>query len=302
MNPWTPLAASTFGWAASAVLIRAVLRDGGDTFDLLPIRMTFAMLTLGLVIVFSRRFATMNPEAWKRGSILGIFGMALPMGVMTKSLEYLPISLGGLLIALIPIATIGAAHFLVAGERFESRSLPGLMISLLGVAVLVGIGGATIEGVDDLWRGVFLMIAGVTLAGIGGALARRFALQISSDQLVLPQFTVATVILFLLAPILGESGFSSFSTTEWVLIGLAGAIGTTLPFASFLIAASINPASRLGLVGYAVPVVSVTLAVIFLSETLTTSIIAGATLIIGGVYLSERGTKHVPGPGVSTSR
>ena len=133
-------------------------------------------------------------------------------------------------------------------------------------------------------------------------MARRFALQICSDQLVLPQFTVATVILFLLAPVLGESGFSSFSTTEWVLIGLAGAIGTTLPFASFLIAASINPASRLALVGYAVPVVSVTLAVIFLSETLTTSIIAGATLIIGGVYLSERGTKHVPEPGVSTSR
>ncbi len=302
MNPWTPLAAATVGWAASAVLIRAVLRDGFDTFDVLPGRMTFAMLTLGVVIIFNRRFGTTNPGAWKRGAILGVFGMALPMAVMTKSLEYLPVSLGGLLIALIPIATIGAAHFLVDGERFIARSLPGLLISLLGAAVLVGVGGTTIDGVDELGLGVVFMIVGVTLAGIGGALSRRFALQVSSDQLVLPQFTVATIIMFLLTPILGESGFSSFGTREWVLIALAGAIGTTLPFASFLIAASINPASRLALVGYAVPVVAVTLAVIFLGETVTLSILAGASLIIGGVYLAERGTKHVPEPGVSTSR
>ena len=302
MNPWTPIAAATVGWAASAVLIRALLRDGIDTFDLLPGRMTFAMLTLGVVIIFNRRFATLDPDAWKRGAILGVFGMALPMGVMTKSLEYLPVSLGGLLIALIPIATIGAAHFVVDDERFEARSLPGLLISLLGAAVLVGIGGTTVEGVTDLRRGVLLMVVGVTLAGIGGALSRRFALQVSSDQMVLPQFSVATVAMFLLAPVLGESGFSSFSTKEWVLIALAGAIGTTLPFASFLIAASINPASRLALIGYTVPVVSVTLAVIFLRETLTFSIVVGATLIIGGVYLAERGTKHVPEPGVSTSR
>ncbi len=245
---------------------------------------------------------TTNPGAWKRGAILGVFGMALPMAVMTKSLEYLPVSLGGLLIALIPIATIGAAHFLVEGERFIARSLPGLLISLLGAAVLVGVGGTTIDGVDELGLGVAFMIVGVTLAGIGGALSRRFALQVSSDQLVLPQFTVATIIMFLLTPILGESGFSSFGTREWVLIALAGAIGTTLPFASFLIAASINPASRLALVGYTVPVVAVTLAVIFLGETVTLSILAGASLIIGGVYLAERGTKHVPEPGVSTSR
>lgn len=302
MNPWTPLAAATIGWAASAVLIKAVLLDGFDTFDVLPGRMTFAMLSLGVVILFNRRFATVNPEAWKRGAILGVVGMALPMSLMTKSLEYLPVSLGGLLIALIPIATIAAAHFLVAGESFVLRSLPGLLISLLGAGILVGIGGTTIDGVEDLGLGVMLMIAGVTLAGIGGALSRRFALQLSSDQLVLPQFTVATIILFVLAPLLGESGLSSFGLKHWVLIALAGAIGTTLPFASFLIAASINPASRLALVGYAVPVVAVTLAMIFLGERITLSILAGATLIIGGLYLAERATKHVPEPGVSTSR
>ena len=101
---------------------------------------------------------------------------------------------------------------------------------------------------------------------------------------------------------LGESRIDAFAGTDWVLIAMIGSIGTTVPFASFLIAASINPASRLALIGYVVPVVGVTLAVIFLGETVTLSIAVGAVLILSGVYLAERATKHVSEPGVTTAR
>lgn len=302
MNPWTPLIAATIGWGSSAVLTRAIVLRGVGTFDLLPVRMSFAMLSLGVVILFYRRFGTLAARAWRRGIVLGVVSMALPMSAMTLGVEDLPVSLGGLLIALVPMATIASAHFLVIGERFVARSLPGLLISLAGTAVLVGVGGDTVEGVGNLWRGVGLTVFGVVLAGVGGALSRRYALEVTSEELVLPQFTVATVILFALAPILGESGTASFGATEWILMALSGVVGTTLPFGAFLVAASINPASRLGLVGYTVPVVAVTLAVILLGETVTLSIVVGAVLILGGVYLAERGTKHVPEPGVSTAR
>ena len=76
------------------------------------------------------------------------------------------------------------------GERFRARSLPGLLLALAGSAVLVGIGGGSVAGVGNLWRGVLLLISGIILAGIGGALTRRYALEIPSDQLILPQFAV----------------------------------------------------------------------------------------------------------------
>lgn len=302
MNPWTPLIAATIGWGSSAVLTRAIVTRGVDTFDLLPIRMSFAMLSLGVVILFNRRFGTLESLPWKRGIVLGIVGMALPMSMMTLGVEDLPVSLGGLLIALVPIATIAAAHFFVEGEGFVARSLPGLLISLVGSAVLVGVGGGTVEGVGNLWRGVGVTVVGVVLAGVGGALSRRYALEVTSEKLVLPQFTVATIIMFAIAPVLGESGTASFGRTEWILIALSGIVGTTLPFGAFLMAASMNPASRLGMTGYTVPVVAVALAVILLGETVTFSIVLGAALILSGVYLAERGTKHVPEPGVSTAR
>lgn len=303
MNPWTPLVAATIGWASSAVLSRAVLVMGVDAFTLVPVRMLFAILTLGLILLASGRFRTLDPEAWKRGLILGTVSMALPMTLMTLGLEDLPVSLGGLLVALIPIATIAAAHFLVSGERFQIKSLPGLLVALAGSGLLVGIGGASIAGVGNLWRGVGFTLSGVTMAGVGGAVARRFALQMSSDKLVLPQFSVNTVTVLLIAPFLTNTDLGEIAFSSWVMMAAVGAIGTALPFISFLIGASVNPASRLALIGYAVPVVSVALAVVFLGESLTPEIFGGAILILTGVVLAERSTPdHVPEPGVFEAR
>lgn len=302
VNPWTPLAGATFGWAAGSVLTRGVLVRGVSTWTLIPLRMLFALLSLGVVIVATKRFWTTDPRAWRRGLSLGSIAMAIPMVFMTLAFEDLPVSLGGLLVALIPLATIGAAHFLVPGERFQLQTLPGLMLALVGSALLVGVGGGSIEGVGNLRRGVVLMLIGVVMAGIGGALSRRFALELSSNELVLPQFTVNTVVVAVVLPLFFGFDVTSVDAASWLLIAGIGVLGTTLSFGSFLVAAGLNPASRLALVSYAIPVLSVILAVIFLGEQVTLAIAAGAFLILVGVVLAERSTVHVPEPGVATAR
>lgn len=302
MSPWTPLVAATLGWAAGSVLTRAALVRGVTGWTLIPVRMGFALLALLLVMAFTRRFWTTNALAWRKGLSLGVFNMAVPMVFMTLAFEDLPVSLGGLLVALIPLATITAAHFLVDGERFQVKTLPGLLVALAGTALLVGVGGETATGVGELWRGVGLMMAGVVIAGFGGALSRRYALEVPSNDLVLPQFSVNTFLVVVVLPLIVDVDLSTVDTTSWWLIAAIGVFGTTLSFGSFLIAAGFNPASRLALISYAIPPLSVILAVVFLGESLTPAIILGAALILTGVVLAERNTTHVPGPGVATAR
>ncbi len=302
MNPWTPLIAATFGWACSAVLSRALIVAGVNTWTIIPIRMVFALISLLLVMTVTRRFWTKDPLAWQRGATLGIVAMALPMSLMTLGLEDLPVSLGSLIIALIPIATIAAAHFLVADERFRPKSIPGLLVALVGTGVLVGIGGETVSGVDDLWRGVTFTLLGVAMAGIGGALTRRYALEVSGNALVLPQFTVNTLFVATVFPLFFNFDLSSVDGIDWLLLLGVGVLGSTLAFTSFLVAATVNPASRLALTGYSVPVLAVAMAVVFLGETLTPSIVVGAVLILVGVIMTERANKaHVPEPGAITA-
>jgi drug/metabolite transporter (DMT)-like permease len=303
MSPWTPLAGATLGWGTGAVMTRALLVRGVNTWTLIPLRMVIALCTLIGLMAVSRRYWTTDARAWGRGLLLGTVAMAFPMVLMTLGLEDLPVSLGSLLVALIPIATIGAAHFLVEGERFQLRALPGLLLALGGSALLVGLGGDSATGVGDLWRGVGFTMAGVLLGGIGGALSRRFAMEIDSNDLVLPQFTVNTLFVVTVLPLVFEFDVASVQGSSWWLILGVGTLGTTVAFGSFLMAAGMNPASRLAMVGYAVPVLAVALAVMFLGETLTPAIAGGAALIIIGVVLTERATTaHVPEPGVATAR
>jgi drug/metabolite transporter (DMT)-like permease len=298
MNPWTPLVAAILGWGSAAVLTRAVLTSGVSPFVVVPMRFGVALVVLLLVSRFWTRFRGLERRHWARGVVLGTIALVIPNTLFTLGLEELPVNIGGLLIALIPIATVGAAHFLVEGERFNPRSIPGLITSLVGTGILVGLGGGTAEGVGNLWRGVGLSLIGVVLAGTGGALTRRFALEVGGDRLVIPQFATATILGVLAMPFLNTTPLSSIETQQWVLLLALGLFATAIPFTSFLIAAEVNPAARLGVAAYFVPVVAVTLAVIFLGETLTPAVVVGAVLIIGGVIITERSSRHVPVPGV----
>ncbi len=302
MNPWTPLVLATLGWGSSAVLTRAILQSGVSTFTLLPFRIGIALAIILVVSLLRRPLRGLGREHWRRGIVLGVVAMTIPNALLTLALEDVPVSLGGLLIALIPLTTIVAAHFVVPGERFNPKSIPGLLVSVLGTAVLVGIGGATMTGVDNLGRGVTIALIGVVLAGIGSALTRKFALEVGGEGLVIPQFATATVLFVLIMPVLGESTIGAIEPSAWLMIAVLGSFGTAVPFAAFLFAAEINPASRLGVSGYLVPVVAVVLAVIFLNETITLTVLAGASLIVGGVILTERATKHVPEPGIVTAQ
>jgi drug/metabolite transporter (DMT)-like permease len=132
-------------------------------------------------------------------------------------------------------------------------------------------------------------------------LTRRFALEVGGDGLVIPQFTVATALTVIAMPFLDITAFPAIEPSQWALLVSLGTLATALPFTAFLIAAQVNPASRLSVAGYLVPVLAVILAVIFLGETVTVAVLVGAILIIGGVVLTERSSRHVPVPGIDTA-
>ena len=301
MNPWTPLLLATVGWGASNVLSKAVLNSGLDTFRFLPIRYLIGLVSLVVFLAATGRLHRPERRTWKLGAVLGILNMSIPTLLMTKGLEYIPATMGSLLISLIPIATVTAAHFVVPGERFRPHILPGFLISLTGVALLVGGGVEVVSSLSALLTGVGLTFAGVAVAGVGGAVSRRYTVEISPARLVLPQFAFGLLALLIGLAVIGGGRSSPIDANLWWLLAASGVVGTALPFASFLFAAEINPASRLAITGYTVPVIGTIGALIFLGEAFTGIMVLGALLIIAGVYLSERIARYVPAPGAQSA-
>jgi drug/metabolite transporter (DMT)-like permease len=301
MNPWTPLILAIVGWGVSNVLSKAVLNSGMDTFAFLPLRYGIGLVALTIFLVYSKGFHRPDLTSWKKGAILGLVNMSMPTLFMTRGFEYIPASVGSLLIALIPIATVAAAHFIVPGERFQVRTLPGLLVSLIGVSLLINGGNEVVAIRSDLILGVALVTLGVVIAGVGGAVSRRFALETPASRLVLPQFVCGLFVLLIAFTIFGGIPSGSITQSVWLLILASGIIGTALPFAAFLFAAETNPASRLGATGYIVPIIATVGAVVFLNETFTASMALAAVLILMGVFWSEKASNFVPAPGTRTA-
>lgn len=285
-SAWSWILIATAGWASANVTSKLALDGGMDPISLTLVRFSIAAVGIVAILAAVRRLG--RHHDWLRGSAIGVLNMALPPIFFTIALVTLDASLAGLLIALVPAASIAAAHFFVPGERFRAWRIPGLVVAFIGIAILIG-GVERIEP-DALWGAVGWSMLGVVAAGIGGAVSRRFAIHTPARKMVIPQFTAAAVTLILLAiPTGAWTALDGLAGDVWGWAIVTGLVGTIVPFYSFLQVVERAETAKAALIGYLVPVASAVSAVIFLGDPVTASLVIGGSVIIVGVVLADRG-------------
>ncbi|MDH3517463.1 MAG: DMT family transporter [Acidimicrobiia bacterium] len=293
-NPWLSIIAAAVAWGSGTVLTKAALDSGMTPFSVMLGRYLFALAGLAAVLALGGGLRKPDREATWRGAVLGAVNMALPTIFFTLALEHLSASLGGILIALIPAATVASAHFFVSGERFQAWRLPGLVVAFVGVAVLIG--GEEGGPSSNIALGVALSFLGIAGAGVGGALSRRYAIEVSALRLVAPQFAAGAIATAMAAAPAGAfPELAGATPRQWILVALLGILSTTVPFFAFLWVVQIAPAAKAALIGYLVPLAAVIGAIALLGDPVTGALLGGGALIIGGVIIADRGHLIFPG-------
>lgn len=285
-SAWSWILVATAGWASGNVTSKLALNGGMDPISLTLVR--FGIAAVGIVAILSAVGHLGRHHAWWRGGAIGVLNMALPPIFFTIALVTLDASLAGLLIALVPAASIVAAHYVVPGERFRTWRIPGLVVAFTGIAVLIG----GVEWIDPeaLWGAVGWSMLGVVAAGTGGAVSRRFAIHTPARRMVIPQFAAAAITLIILAIPTGAWGaLEGLGRDVWGWAIVTGLFGTIVPFYSFLQVVERAETAKAALIGYLVPVASSVSAVIFLGDPVTASLVIGGSVIIVGVVLADRG-------------
>jgi drug/metabolite transporter (DMT)-like permease len=285
-SPWPWILLATAGWASGNVTSKLALDGGMNPVSLTLVR--FWVAAGGMILILASFGRLERHSDWRRGSALGVLNMALPPIFFTIALVTLDASLAGLLIALIPAASIVAAHFIVPGERFKAWRLPGLAVAFTGIGILLG----GVDRIDptSLWGAVGWSMLGVVTAGSGGALSRRFAIHTPARRMVVPQFVAAALTLVVVGVPSGAwSALEGLPGDVWGWAIVTGLFGTITPFYSFLQVVERAETARASLIGYMVPVASAIGAVIFLGDPVTTSLVVGGGVIVAGVVLADRG-------------
>ncbi len=291
-NPWTWITLAALGFGGGFPLSKALLDSGVGVWQFFAPRYVIAAIVIVAFITRGRRVERLTRN---RGVALGLINVAIPTVFLTFATDLLPASVAGILAAFIPVTTIAFAHTIVPGERFVVRRLPGVAVAVVGAAILVT-GSRSADGTALSIIGVVLGISGVASAGLGGAMNRRFAMQIPAIDLAGSQFVAAAIALVVVAAPVGGLELGSFEAIQWLGLVVMAVVSTAIPFYSLLKAAELASAATVANIGYLVPIVAAIGSILFLGDPVTAAFASGAVMIVVGVWLSDRLAKSPSRP------
>ncbi|WP_342420680.1 DMT family transporter [Paenibacillus sp. FSL E2-0178] len=277
----TTLLLLAFAWGASFLFMRIASPELGPVFTT-ELRVTLAGAAL-LFYAFVTRRKLGILKHWQQFLLLGAINAALPFTLICMAELHLSASLAAILNATTPMFAALAAW----GTRQEKPGLAksaGLIIGLIGVAVLVGWSPVPLTSTVLLSVGYSLCAA--LCYAFGGLYASRVGFGLTPLALAAGQQLGASVVLLPLAVIFAPDHLPSAAAVYSVL-GLSLICTSVAYLLYFRLIASIGPVKTVS-VTFLVPVFGLMWGAIFLHEPVYANTLAGLVIILLSVTLVNR--------------
>ncbi len=291
----------SFGFGAGFLLVKTAvetippfLLSAGRGFG------AASALAVGLHVGRKRRPAP-TPASWTPGVVMGTLHGWLPNVLTAWALTRIDSSLAAVLGATTPIIVAVLAHAVLTHEKLNRQQAFGVLVGIVGVALIVGLDAGALEGQDLL--GQLAMLGVATSYAVGNVYGRRLSPR-QPARLALRMQLVSGSIALLFALLL-ESPWTVRPALVAVLSLAALAVFSgAIPFWMLVRLFSKTRAVVVSTIGYLVPLVAVALGFVVLDERLGTAALIGAVFVLLGVLWAGRGAPEaeagaaagVPGP------
>lgn len=193
------------------------------------------------------------------------------------AMERVPASHGAIIIALLPLATAGAAAFF-AGER------PARMYWVSsGVACLTILGYAIGSGFGSLQWADLALLAAVISAAIGYAVGGQLSKTMGGWQVI--SWSLVFSFPFLVIPIAGPllSQLQHATAAVWLGFGYVSVISMFLGFFAWYHGLAIGGVARVGQIQYLQPFLTILGSWLLLSESVTLGSVLAALIVVAAV-------------------
>jgi drug/metabolite transporter (DMT)-like permease len=301
----TPLAnkvsngsAAGYGWAIAAAVVgvqtgAAIVATRAVVHELGPASLAFLRYAVGAAVLL--------PLAWKWGLLptwrrlptrsrvvvagLGVLQFGGNTALFNVGLQQLPAGTGALLYTAFPVLAMVLAT-LMGRERFSRRVLCGVLLSMVGVAVALGVPPVPAPG-SEVSGALWVLAA----AAIGAACAVLYQPYLR-NYAALPVGFVAMLasVLALAAPAVFEGVAHSaqqLGSGAWAAVVFSGC-SSGLGYALWLWALARAPASRVTAFLALSPVTALLLGAWCLGEPLDWHAALGTACVVAGLWLSSR--------------
>ncbi|GAL33263.1 metabolite transporter (DMT) superfamily [Vibrio maritimus] len=232
------------------------------------------------------------PEIHKNSAklaFLALLGMVLNQSLGYYAAATTTASNMALITSLVPLLAVFISVPLL-GKRISKLSIVGGVISLAGLAFMLGQGDISFFLHQDISQGDGLMVLAAIVYATYCVLLKRWKMQLSSWMLIYTQGVFAVMMLF---PLLLTSEQILPSSSALPLIAYAGLLGSLVAPLLWVKAIDLIGADGSAMFMNLLPVIAVALAAVLLGESITQFHLIGGLMVISGVILSQIKTKKL---------
>jgi drug/metabolite transporter (DMT)-like permease len=279
---WSALWVVYIVWGSTYLAIRVVVET------LPPLlaagaRFFLAGAILYAVIALRKGFAAIKVSKRELGAS-ALVGAALLLGgngLVSLAEQEVSSSLAALIIASTPLWVILLRK--LAGDKISRGTLVGVAIGFVGVAMLVLPGG---ESNGAAIGGLIMLVIAAASWAAGSFFSSRLPLPGDPFVSTAAQMVTGGVILVVAGLVTGEtSGLdpSEFSGASLGAFAYLVTVGSLFAFTCYVWLLQNAPISKVATYAYVNPVIAIFLGWLILSESITTSILVGAAVIVSSV-------------------
>ena len=270
-------------WGWSFLLIKVAL--GGMT----PATVAFGRVVLGMAVMLAvlkaRRTALPRDRGtWRHFAVMGLAYSAVPFTLLAWGEQHITSALTAVVNASTGLFTAVAAA-IGLGERLRGPQLAGLALGFTGVAVAAGMSPGDLASSSG--AGIGAALAASACYGFSFVYARRHLTTVPPLVAASGQLVTAAVLAAPLAVATSVNEGFSPTARQLLAVSVLGAVGTGAAYVvNYRSIAEVGP-TRASLVTYLVPIVAVTVGVVFLDEPFHWRLVAGGALTVGGIALVQ---------------
>ena len=282
---WALLAYLVLVWGFAFALIAIAL----ESFH--PLFIVWCRLWMGALVVWcvwrwrQQRWC-LGREWWPRLTLLSLTGNIIPFSLIAWAEQSVPSAEVGILMALMPIATLLLAHWLLDHEPLTWRRFAGVVVGFAGVALLVG-DDLLSAGASGQWRGQLAALLATISYAFNGVYAKRLP---ANEPVALSLGTLGIGSILLAVPALwaqlARPGLDITAGATSVLMVL-GVMATGVATWCYFVVVTERGPGFLSTINYLIPAVAFAAGTLFLAEPWGWEHFIALAMILVGVGLIQ---------------
>jgi drug/metabolite transporter (DMT)-like permease len=239
-----------------------------------------------LYFIARRRGAPPPPRStWLAGAIAGALLLLGGNGAVVWSEQRVPSGAAALLVATVPLWMVLLESLRPGGERPSRRVIAGVVLGLMGLALLVGpselAGGGRLDPL-----GAVVLLVGTLSWAMGSLFSRHAKLPSSPFMTVALEMLFGGTLLLLLGLFTGEGArldLAAVTARSWLSFLYLVTFGALLGFTAYIWLLKVSTPARVSTYAYVNPVVAVLLGWLLGGETISSRMMIAAGIIVVAV-------------------